>query len=154
MYLLSLAGGFLARHTAWSLANLFATTFYGESAYSGTLTAKTWPGLALFFVIYGALGMVWGWIAREGSDALLPVKSMLPLWGGLFGILCFYFFFSFAWNRINPLIPLYAQISNLRAGHLLWGVCLSRSAVYAKRIAGVNADPAGDPEVKSGEVIV
>lgn len=100
--------------------------------------------------------MLWGLIAREGSDSLLPLKQLLPLWAAAFGILCFYALFHFVWNRINPLIPLYAQNANLRAGHLLWGVTLARSVGYAKRIAAANEEPvvSEGPEVKSGELIV
>ena len=150
MLLLSMAGSAVSRRTIWTLPNLLATTFYGDGAYRFGFQHSTWAGLALLFVVYALLGGVWGLAIRDDSRA-----RMLFL-GAAFGVAVYYLLFQYLWKSVNPLVPLYAQDGNLRAGHLLWGLCLARAPRYARYIREAMAETtvAGPAEINVGEVIL
>ena len=78
--------------------------------------------------MYGALGILWGCIWRA---------ERVP-WIGLYGVvagICIYFlFFDVLWRHVNPLITLYAPDRQLQVGHVLFGLALARSPLYARRI--------------------
>jgi hypothetical protein len=125
----------------WSVPNLFSTVFYGNFAYQDVFLHSTWAGLALITVIYGVLGMVWGifWKAER--------KPLLTVFGAITGLAVYYLFFSFVWQYLNPLIPLYAPVRELQVAHILWGAALAKSPAYAARIAAVGAPPVTPPVV-------
>jgi len=43
------------RHSFWTAPNLLASTFYGEFALGNGFTERTFPGLALYVLLYGSL---------------------------------------------------------------------------------------------------
>ena len=153
----------------WVVPNLFATTFFGSEVYRNQFLRTSWTGAALIVAIYGLLGVLWGCVLRDGRS------RWLGLIGAIAGICVYYFLYQFLWRHVNPLITLYAPDRQLELGHILWGIVLARSPVFARRIAGssvystpvsppVSVVPAvhddspspeiaGDPEVRSGEVI-
>ena len=137
MLLFSMAGSILSRRSVWLVPNLFATTFYGEGAYRNGFGRFTWSGFALFFVVYALLGMLWGALMRDRK------RSLQTFWGALYGLVCFYAMFHFAWKRWNPLIPLYFPDSNLRLGHLVGGVfrCPGRRFIPNASAGRVETDP-------------
>ena len=153
LLLFSMASCVLSHRSAWLIPNLFATTFYGASAYRTGFVRSTLPGLALFFVVYGLLGILWGAAVREKR------WPGLPLWGALYGVVCYYLLFRLGWKHWNPLIPLYSPDGILRLGHLIWGIFLARTPVYSQRILGVNEgandarSDSGDPAIRTGELI-
>lgn len=137
----------------WVVPNLFATTFFGGGVYRNHLMRTSWTGIALIVAVYGVLGTLWGLIWR---DRRMP---LLPLYGAVAGLLVYFFFFGFFLRHVNPLIALYAPDRQLQLGHLLWGMVLARSPLYARRIAHstspstAGASEADAHEVRSGEVI-
>lgn len=156
-----MAGSVFEGRSIWVVPNLFATTFYGSEVYRNRLLHTSWTGVALIVGIYGVLGAIWGCIWRDDR------KRWLRLYGVLAGLGVYFVFFDYFWRHINPLITLYAPDRQLQLGHVLWGLVLARSPLYARRIAAALSnkpalnkttppaiqDVAG-PEIKSGEIIL
>ena len=118
----------------WVVPNLFATTFFGSNAYRNQLLATSWVGVALTVVFYGLLGVSWGCILRDRSVRWLPV------YGAISGIVVYFVVYHFVWRKLNPLVTLYAPDRQLEVGHILWGLLLARSPLYARRIAHSGAE--------------
>jgi hypothetical protein len=139
----------------WVVPNLFATTFFGSDAYRNQLLRTSWTGIALIVAVYGLLGALWGCIFR---DRRVP---WLGIYGAIAGLGVYFVFYGWLWRHVNPLVTLYAPNRQLQLGHVLWGIVLARSPLYARRIAGstkrevhaVAADAIGGGEIGSGEVI-
>jgi hypothetical protein len=140
----------------WVVPNLFASTFFGSGVYRNQLLRTSWTGIALIVAVYGVLGILWGCIWRDER------KPWMGLYGAIAGLGVYFLFFSLLWRHVNPLVTLYAPEGQLQLGHLLWGIVLARSPLYARRIAdsvlNKPAIPPGvqditEPEVSSGEVI-
>jgi hypothetical protein len=133
----------------WVVPNLFATTFFGNEVYRNQLLRTSWAGLALTLAVYGLLGTIWGCIWRDER------KAWLRLYGALAGLGIYFLFYSYLWRHVNPLVTLYAPDRQLQLGHVLWGLALARSPLYARRIADSTIAQVAytEPEVRSGEVI-
>jgi len=144
----------------WVVPNLFASTFFGSNVYRNQLLRTSWTGIALIVAVYGLLGVIWGCVWRDVR------QRWLGLYGAVAGLCVYFFLYHFLWRHVNPLITLYAPDRQLEVGHLLWGIALARSPLFARRIAastshpsatstiapGVHDEAAGQ-EVRSGEVI-
>jgi len=141
--------------SVWLTPNLFATTFFGGAVYRNHFVRASWIGLALILAFYGGLGAAWGCIWREQR------RRFSVLFGALAGIGLYFLLYDFAWRHINPLVATFAPNRALETGHVLWGMMLARSSVYARRIAHSTSHAAPDvtqhapevAEIRSGEVI-
>jgi hypothetical protein len=139
----------------WVTPNLFATTFFGSTAYRNQLLLTSWTGIALIVAVYGVLGTLWGCIWRDAR------KPWLGLFGAIAGLAVYFAFYGYLWRHLNPLVTLYAPERQLQLGHVLWGIVLARSPIYARRLADSASDSAARQktydaaaeEVKSGEAI-
>ncbi|HWF10428.1 MAG TPA: hypothetical protein VG297_18300 [Bryobacteraceae bacterium] len=154
----------------WFVPNLFATTFFGGAAYRNQFVRATWSGLAMLIATYGGLGALWGWVwgDRRGSKAKPGSRSLLRLYGAIAGLLVYLIAYDWLWKHVNPLVTLYAPSRQLQVGHILWGIVLARSPLYARRIEETTTPPLLPPipptstpvqeeavqEVRSGEVIL
>lgn len=107
------------RRSVWTVPNLFASTFYGESAYRQGFHARTSAGVALFVVIYGLLGALFGLVVRDHGS--LPRVAVLGL---IYGTAWFFLSFDWLWKHVNPLVPLYSPDRAMLVGHLLYGAVL------------------------------
>src|ERR1039457_4035708 len=103
------------RRSIWTAANIMATTFYGEAALGREFTSRTVAGLALYLVLYGIIGALFG-LALESRDPSLR----MTLIGVLVGLGWYYLSFAILWQNINPLIPLYTHRVPMMAGHALY----------------------------------
>jgi hypothetical protein len=162
-----MTGALLGGRSIWVVPNLFATTFFGSGVYRDHFLRASLAGTALIVAIYGGLGVVWGCIWRDRR------RRWLRFYGAVAGLGVYYLFFHVLWRYYNPLLTLYAPDRQLELGHLLWGMVLAGSPLYARRIMAANVaahvtanvtattlpvDVHGvvstsDPEVRSGEVI-
>jgi len=124
------------RRSIWTAANIMATTFYGEAALGREFTSRTVAGLALYLILYGILGALFG-LALAGRDASLR----MTLIGVLVGLGWYYLSFAILWQNINPLIPLYTHRGPMVAGHALYGGLLGRFPHYLYVPAAGGADP-------------
>jgi hypothetical protein len=142
--------------SVWVVPNLFATTFFGSEVYRNQLLRTSWTGIALIVSVYGAVGALWGCIWRDKR------KPWLGLYGAVAGLCVYFLFYDFLWRHVNPLVTLYAPDRQLQFGHVLFGVMLARSPLYARRIADSVVNKPTAPrgvydvaaqEVSSGEAI-
>jgi hypothetical protein len=145
----SMLGSLWSRRSIWMIPNLYATTFYGSRGYVNQFARGSWSGVALMVLICGIGGMLWGVIWRDGR------KPFLTLFGAVAGLLVYYFLFNLILRSVNPLIPLYAPEPQIQIGYLLWGMALSRSPLYSRRIAkALSPENTQEAEaIRSGEVI-
>ena len=121
------------RRSIWTIANLMASTFYGESAYTPGFGARTSSGLALLLVIYGALGALFGLIIRDHGTRL-----RVTLFGLIFAAGWFFLSFEFLWKHVNPLVQLYSPDRAMLVGHLIYGGVLGRRfPAYLKSLHGL-----------------
>jgi len=140
----------------WVVPNLFATTFFGSHVYRNQLLRTSWAGIALIVAVYGGLGTLWGCIWRDERT------PWLGLYGAVAGLCVYFLFYDLLWRHVNPLVTLYAPDRQLELGHLLFGLALARSPLYARRIADSLLNKPAAPrevydveaqEVRSGETI-
>jgi hypothetical protein len=140
----------------WVVPNLFATTFFGSHVYRNQLLRTSWTGIALIVAVYGGLGTLWGCIWRDVRT------RWLGLYGAVAGLCVYFLFYDFLWRHVNPLVTLYAPDRQLELGHLLFGLTLARSPLYARRIANSVLNKPATPlevydveaqEVRSGGAI-
>ena len=154
-------GSLWSGRSIWLMPNLFATTFYGGGVYRNHFLRGSWTGVALIVVLYGVLGVLWGILWGERR------QKWLTLLGAIAGLAVYYIFFDLVWKHFNPLIAVYAPVRQMQIGHVLWGMMLARSPLYARRIAhstspvppahavpgGLTPPQEAEPAVRSGEVI-
>jgi hypothetical protein len=128
------------RHSIWTTANLMATTFYGEAALSQKFTFRTLAGLALYVVLYGIIGALFGLVVQSRSTG-----PRLMLIGVVVGLGWYYLSFALLWRTLNPLITLYTHSGPMMAGHAIYGGFLGRFPRYLDTLAasGTAAPPAG-----------
>ena len=112
-------------HSIWTAANIMATTFHGEAELGREFTSRTVAGLALYLVLYGIIGALFG-LALASRDASLR----MTLIGVLVGLGWYYLSFAILWQNIDPLIPLYTHRGPMMAGHALYGGLLGRFPRY------------------------
>ena len=124
------------RRSIWTAANIMATTCYGEAALGREFTSRTISGLALYLVLYGIIGALFG-LALASRDPSLR----MTLIGVLVGLGWYYLSFAILWQNINPLIPLYTHRGPMMAGHALYGGLLGRFPRYLHTPAAGGAAP-------------
>jgi hypothetical protein len=114
--------GWLALASAWyrrsirTAANIMATTSYGEAALGRSFSFRTVAGIALYLVLYGTIGALFG-LTLANRDASLRITPI----GVLVGLGWYYLSFAFLWRNINPLIPMYTHSGPMMVGHALYG---------------------------------
>ena len=113
------------RRSIWSVANLFASTFFGEAAFRTGFGKTTYSGVALHLFVYSMLGVLFGLLARGRSSRV----TLLALGVG-FGVVTYYLLFDVVWKSVNPLVTLYVPNRPMLAGHVLYGAMLSRFPRY------------------------
>jgi hypothetical protein len=125
------------RRSIWTVPNLLASTFYGESVYGPGFGARTSAGLALLFFVYGLLGALFGLVIRDQGS-----RARATLFGLIFGTGWFFLSFEFLWKHINPLMQLYSPDRAMLVGHVLYGGVLGRwFPAYLKSIREADSAP-------------
>ena len=124
------------RRSIWTAANIMATTFYGDAALGRDFTSRTVAGIALYLVLYGIIGALFG-LTLASRDASLRITLI----GVLVGLGWYYLSFAILWQNINPLIPLYTHPGPMMAGHALYGGLLGRFPRYLHAPAAGSAAP-------------
>jgi len=119
------------RRSVWTVPNLLASTFYGESAYRQGFTAKTSAGVALLMVLYGLLGALFALVIRDHGPRLRVVVL-----GLIYGTGWFFLSFDWLWKHVNPLVALYSPDRAMLIGHLFYGGVLGgRFPPYLKAMS-------------------
>jgi hypothetical protein len=108
------------RRGFWTAANLMASFFFGEAAVRPGFSRMTMSGVALYVLLYGSLGVLFGTAARGRVRGL-----RLLLCGMVFGAAWYYASFGFAWKRLAPLVALLHAERPTLLGHVLYGALLA-----------------------------
>ncbi|MGA7238746.1 MAG: hypothetical protein WBY44_23900 [Bryobacteraceae bacterium] len=116
------------RRGFWNNENLFATFFYGDDAIRAGFSIRTLPGLALYLIVYTALGCIFAAALR---NHFRPLRTLLAAL--IFSLAWFYFSFHLLWKSAMPLVYLLYADRPMIVGHLIYGVCLARFRVYLPR---------------------
>jgi hypothetical protein len=127
--------------SVWTVPNLLASTFYGESAYRQGFGSRTSAGVALLVVIYGLLGALFGLVIRDHSARL-----RITLFGLIYATAWFFLSFTWLWKFVNPIIPIYSPDRAMLVGHILYGGVLgSRFPAYLRAMSVVESPAGSEP---------
>jgi hypothetical protein len=104
----------------WSFPNLISSAFFPSRALSVSLHWETLSGVALHFLISGALGVAFSiflarYIYRPFRCRLLAL---------LLALVWYYGAFRYLWPAINPAIVVYQPFPGMVLGHVLFGICM------------------------------
>ncbi|MGH9718795.1 MAG: hypothetical protein ACRD8O_01165 [Bryobacteraceae bacterium] len=121
----------------WAPWNLFASTFFGESALRRGLRWSTLSGASLHLFLAGVLGILFG-LGVSGIASRWRVRLL----GLLVAVLWNTLWFGSLWKRLNPFMALYGPDSGLMIAHLALGYFLGSFPRYRRRL---EAEPV--PEV-------
>jgi hypothetical protein len=124
------------RRSIWTTANIMATTFYGEAALTQRFSSRTLAGLALYLVLYGIIGALFGLAVPTRAPGL-----RMTLTGVLVGLGWYYLSYALVWRNLNPLIILYTHGGPMLAGHVLYGGFLGRFPRYLSTLAPGGSAP-------------
>src|SRR2546422_5011924 len=128
----------LYRKSFWTPPNILASTFYGDAAVRNRFAANTFSGIALYLLIYGALGALFGLAMRDYRNVL-----RVACIGVLLAIAWYYLSFRVLWKRWNPLVVLYTHDRPMFVGHVLYGALLDRFPRYLRALQ--RKDPVPEP---------
>lgn len=132
---------FWDRRGFWREENLFATFFYGDDAVRAGFGVKTLPGVALYLIVYSALGFIFALTVRNH----FPPRRLL-LAALVFALGWFYLSFHLLWKSAMPLVYLLYADRPMIVGHLIYGACLARFPAYLPgKKRGPGAGPEGAP---------
>ncbi|MCL5744272.1 MAG: hypothetical protein M1541_10165 [Acidobacteria bacterium] len=115
------------RRSIWSVPNLLASTFYGDSALRNGFTSTTVSGIALYLAIYGLFGALFGLAVQ---DRWRPLRITLIAVAA--SLAWYYLSFGLIWKAVNPLVVLYTHDTPMLIGHIIYGALLGRYPVYLK----------------------
>ena len=121
-------GSIVDGRSLWLVPNLFSSVFYGADGFQNQFLWTGLSGIALLVLVYGVIGIVWGCVWKDIR------KPGLAFFGGVFGLGAWFLLSALLWKRVSPMIALYAPDRQLELGHILWGMALSKSPAYARRI--------------------
>jgi hypothetical protein len=109
----------------WTAENLWASTFYGPSAIRSGFSNSTLSGLALYLLVYSALGGVFAAVVRGN----LP-RARLVLAGVAVAAGWYFLTFHVIWHTVNPLVSLLHAERPTLLGHVMYGAVLARFPSY------------------------
>ena len=116
------------RRSFWTAENLFATAFYGDSAIRSGFAFSTLSGLALYLLLYSALGALFAALVR---DRVAPLRILLL--AILFSLTWYFVSFQWIWKNLLPLVFLLHVARATVIGHLIYGTFLGRYPEYLRR---------------------
>jgi hypothetical protein len=122
--------------SVWTVPNLLASTFYGESAYRQGFGLRTSAGVALLVVVYGLLGALFGLVIRDHGTRL-----RIAVYGLIYGTGWFFLSFSWLWKFVNPIVPIYSPDRAMLVGHILYGGILGTRFPECLRAMGAGEIP-------------
>ncbi len=116
------------RRSFWTAENLLASAFYGDTAIRRGFAFSTLSGVALYLLLYSALGAVFAVTVR---DRVPPMRILLL--AVLFSVCWYYISYHWIWKSLLPLVYLLHTERSTVIGHLLYGTFLGRYPEYLKR---------------------
>ena len=115
-----------SQHSVWWFPNLMATIVWGEPALQNAFDRYSAAGLALHFLQYSALGVLFAWLV----PARTPYTRLL-LFGVILSLGYYYVMYGYVWRHWDPLIPLYVADRPVLVSHVFFGMMLGRLPRYA-----------------------
>jgi len=123
----------------WSVFNVFATAFLGETALQRGFGYASLTGVAVHIVISGAAGALFGLMVRDTSHSLRT--RILAL---LVGPALFFLLHGYVWRRVSPLVTLYTSERTMFLGYVIYGIVLGRQPRYLRALYAPVPDPGSD----------
>jgi hypothetical protein len=136
------------RRGFWNNENLFATFFYGDNAIHAGFGLKTMPGLALYLIVYSALGCIFVLAVR---NRFRPLRRFLAAL--IFAMGWFYLSFHLLWKGVMPLVYLLYADRPMILGHLIWGACLYRFPAYLPQAESPSAPALASEPLEPAEPV-
>lgn len=125
-----MAEGWMRGAGPWGFLNLVGAVFRPQSAFSARFSMGTMSGLALYLLLAGVVGVLFGlllvrYIAR-------PIRSH---WIGLLlGVVWFFVAFRYFWPRVNPAVVMYEPLAAAFLSHLVFGFCMGLYPRFVARL--------------------
>ncbi len=119
----------LYRRSMWTTINLMASLFYGEAAIEPRFGWKSLSGIAVYLLLYSALGALFALVVRGWGT-----RPRAILLGIAFGIVWYLLSFKLLWKTLDPWLALYTHDRPMLAGHVLYGALLGRLPRYVQRL--------------------
>jgi len=126
----------------WAPENLMATAFDRNSNLAPIFTWATCAGLALYVLIYSALGAAFSSFLRDR----VPSRRVM-LMAVIFAIVWYYVSFRGVFRLVLPLVALLHVEHATLIGHLLYGTMLGRYPAYVHRLMNTAPPVAEAPGV-------
>jgi len=130
----------LQQRSFWTPENLMATAFDRNSSLAPLFTWATCAGLALYILIYSALGAAFSGLLRDR----VPQRRVMLL-AVIYAVVWYYFSFRWMFKLGLPLVALLHVEHTTIVGHLLYGTMLGRYPLYVHRLMNT-APPAAPTE--------
>src|ERR1035438_5409047 len=118
----------------WAPENLMATAFDRNSNLAPIFTWATCAGLALYVLIYSALGAAFSSFLRDR----VPSRRVM-LMAVIFAIVWYYVSFRGVFKLVLPLVVLVHAETATLIGHFLYGTMLGRYPAYVHRLMNTAA---------------
>jgi hypothetical protein len=125
------------RLSFWTPENLMAAAFYGAGALRGGFSSRAVSGMALYLVLYSALGALFALAARERWT-----RTRTVLAGMLFGLGWYYLSYRLIWKGVMPLAAMLHPERATIAGHLLYGAVLGRFPEHQRPAVAASVEAA------------
>src|SRR5580700_4523761 len=113
----------------WGPENLMATAFDRNSNLAPIFTWATCAGLAMYVLIYSALGAAFASALRDRVP-----RTRVMLLAVIFAIVWYYFSFRWSFKFALPMVALLHVERSTLVGHLLYGTMLGRYPMYVHRL--------------------
>jgi hypothetical protein len=133
----------------WAPENLMATAFDRNSNLAPVFTWATCAGLALYVLIYSALGAAFSSFLRDR----VPNRRVMLL-AVIFAIAWYYVSFRGVFKLVLPLVALLHVEHATLVGHLLYGTMLGRYPAYVHRLMNTAPLEVEAPGVEAAAVAV
>jgi hypothetical protein len=124
----------------WSFANLVSAALYQGRALSNSFRWATLVGMALHLLVSGMVGVGFAFILRPFASK--PRRSSLV--AACLGLVWYFASCRYLWPQVNPALVIYQPFPGMLLAHLVFGLCMGRTASFAREIGAVGRQP--DPQ--------
>ena len=136
-----MADGWMRGEGPWGFLNLVSAAFDPRAASSPNLSAGTVSGLALYLLVSGAVGVLFGFLLVRFVSR--PIRSH---WIGLLlGVLWFFVAFRYLWPQVNPALVTHQSFPAAFLSHVLFGFCMGLYPRFVARLGMSRAPATGSP---------
>jgi len=122
------------RRSFWAPENLMANALHPRGEIAADFQWSSLSGLAVYVLIYGALGAVFAFLAGRHATR----QARITLLALLFALAWYYFSFHLLWKTVAPAITFLHPERATVTGHVIYGLILSRFAAYLPRQARIS----------------